>query len=478
MTRTRYFVILGAMRTGSNLLEQIIAGIPGTFCFGEAYNSGFIGGPQRQDLPDWTLERRNNDPLAMLDAMIAQAGDKLPGFRLFDGHSDAVLTHVLTDPTCARIVLKRDPVESFISLQIAQETGQWILRNPKRRRMARVRFDPDAFEAYRARLDRHYQDIAKRLRDSGQTALDLDYLDLDDPDLPDRLAGFLGLSPGLAASPALLRQNPRALRTKVTNYEEICAYLGLTPTPLRPQPLPGPARFLLSNHLPIAAAPVPGPGLLPLQALIHRLDCRAAGADGLGRSQLINRAERGALLETGPAKGRRAFCVVAAPDRRLKWLMGRVLFSGPDGPARLILQERHPDLPEQAATWRGWPAGRRHGVFADFLDLVEAALSDRADLPCPAAWHSQANLVDALRSDGAVIELFAEGDFPTLCQAVIEAGGVSTLPRGQTNAIASLVEPMPDDDPIPAALSERANRLHARDLQDLAPWLGTRQGVT
>ena len=55
-------------------------------------------------------------------------------------------------PRCAKIVLTRNPVDSYVSRKIAQATGQWKLTNVKRRKDSTVRFDAEEFEGHLARL--------------------------------------------------------------------------------------------------------------------------------------------------------------------------------------------------------------------------------------------------------------------------------------------------------------------------------------
>lgn len=453
------------MRTGSNLLEQIIAGLPGTICHGEAFNPAFVGGPRREDILGWTREARDRDPLGFLQAMREDAGDALPGFRLFDRHSPQVMAHVLADPDCLRIVLRRDPLHSFVSLKIAQETDQWVLRARRRRRMARAYFDPNAFASYRDGLKAHYDRIAVGMGAAGTTALHLDYEDLQDPGLPARLAQHLGRPATLTQPPVLVRQNPVSLRSKVINYAQMCAELGLTPEKLAPQSLPGPDQLHLSSSLPVAVASIAGPGLLPLQTLIHRLDCRITGAAPKGRGPLTSAVSGGKLFERGRAEGRAIFAVISPPARRLKWLMGQVLFVGPDTLARLFLRECHPDLPETVEAWGALPAEKRNTIFAAFLDLVAKALAGEADLACPPDWQSQAAHLSALAGNGPAPRLYHDADFAAMAADVCSASGQSRFPNGQQNAIASMVQAPPDTDPIPKDLEARANAIHAQDLE-------------
>ena len=69
-------------------------------------------------------------PLRLLTSL-RQKGEGLTGFRYFHDHDPRVLPVVLEDPACAKIILTRNPIESYVSLKIAQATGQWKLTNAK-----------------------------------------------------------------------------------------------------------------------------------------------------------------------------------------------------------------------------------------------------------------------------------------------------------------------------------------------------------
>ena len=45
-----YFVILAVMRTGSNLLEELINAADGVSCYGEIFNPAFAGHAHKSDL--------------------------------------------------------------------------------------------------------------------------------------------------------------------------------------------------------------------------------------------------------------------------------------------------------------------------------------------------------------------------------------------------------------------------------------------
>jgi len=59
--------------------------------------------------------------------------------------SNFLEAHVLDDPECAKVILTRNPLDSYVSLKIAAQTGQWKLTDAKQRREAKVRFEPQDF---------------------------------------------------------------------------------------------------------------------------------------------------------------------------------------------------------------------------------------------------------------------------------------------------------------------------------------------
>ena len=68
--------------------------------------------------------------------------------RQFPDHDPRVLEPILDDRSCAKIMLGRNPLESYLSLKIARQTGQWMLTSEKRRKEAQVPFDATEFASH------------------------------------------------------------------------------------------------------------------------------------------------------------------------------------------------------------------------------------------------------------------------------------------------------------------------------------------
>src|SRR6056297_3573060 len=126
--RFEAFVIFAEMRTGSNYLEATLNDLPDIDCKGELYNPTFMGHHTTFEMHGIDMDRREQAPLDLLEAVIRNAGDDaLPGFRFFHDHDPRVLERVLPDPRIAKVILTRNPLDSYVSRRIASETGQWRL---------------------------------------------------------------------------------------------------------------------------------------------------------------------------------------------------------------------------------------------------------------------------------------------------------------------------------------------------------------
>jgi LPS sulfotransferase NodH len=220
MSRFDYFVILAEMRTGSNFLEANLNLLEGVTCHGEAFNPSFIGFPKTEDLLGVTYEMREADPFLLL-ARIKES-DGLGGFRLFHNHDQRIAEECLSDPRCAKIILSRNPVDSFVSWKIAQATGQWKLTNATHSKTKPVTFDFDEFEAHLLATESFQKHVQRRLQVSGQTAFYINYDDLRDVDAVNGIAAFLGVGARLdSINKKLKKQNPDPLEDKVTNFAEM-----------------------------------------------------------------------------------------------------------------------------------------------------------------------------------------------------------------------------------------------------------------
>jgi LPS sulfotransferase NodH len=263
--RFDYFVMFAEMRTGSNFLETNINSINGLKCYGEAYNPAFIGYPNKSDLLGVTQAMRDGDPLRLINTMKEKTSG-LPGFRFFNNHDARVLEHCLPDPRCAKIILTRNPLDSYVSWKIAQATDQWKLTEFKNQRTAKVVFDKTEFANHLAKLQTFQLRLMKGLQTTGQTAFYIAYEDIPDVDVLNGLAIHLGVEGRIEQiSKSLKRQNPASLRDKVSNYDEMITALtdidhfNLNHTPsFEPRRGPVVPGYIAANTAPLMYLPIKG----------------------------------------------------------------------------------------------------------------------------------------------------------------------------------------------------------------------------
>lgn len=225
MAKFTSFVIFGEMRTGSNFLEINLNRLQGLHCHGEAFNPYLLGNHTNKELCGFTAIQRDENPLGLLAALRAKT-DGLSGFRYFHDHDPRVLDAVLDDPDCAKIILTRNPVESYISWKIARETDQWRLMNTRKHTSVTPEFNMGEFEHQFAAIYDFQLMLLNRLQVLGQTAFYLDYEDIMNIDVLNGIAAFLGVKDRLKTIDSTLKkQNPEAIEAKVSNPDEMAAAL-------------------------------------------------------------------------------------------------------------------------------------------------------------------------------------------------------------------------------------------------------------
>lgn len=372
------------MRTGSNYLEANLNAMTGVHCYGEVFNPHFIGHKGKTSLFGHSIADRDADPLALLRDMGSQT-DGLAGFRYFHDHDPRVLQPVLTDPACAKIILTRNPIDSYVSLKIAQETGQWKLTDARRLKTAQIRFDAAEFEAHVAALHAFQVQLMHGLQISGQTAFYIDYDDINDLDVLNGLAVFLGVGGLTSLDGSILKQNPEPITQKVLNPDEMEHALAridrfnLSQTPnFEPRRAPMVPQFVASTAAGLLYMPVRGG---PVARVTDWL--RSFGQIEGDFSQKTLRQWKKAQVR------QRSFTVLRHPVARAHDVFCAQILMGQFGKIRdqmgsvhkLTLPPVGQDYPDAAAHRAG---------FLAFLGWVKLNLSGQTSIRVDAHWASQA----------------------------------------------------------------------------------------
>ncbi len=428
-----YYVIFAEMRTGSNFLESNLNALGGVECHGEAFNPHFIGYPKRTDILGVTQAMREQDP-ARLIRTIREHSDGMGGFRFFHDHDPRVLDITLDDPRCAKIILTRNPLDSYVSWKIARETGQWKLTNVKRRKDSKVHFDGIEFERHVARLQEFQVHLLNRLQVSGQTGFYLAYEDLQSVDVMNGLARFLGVGARLEALDASLKkQNPSPVQDKVSNFDEMARQLGgvdpfnLTRTP---------------NFEPRRGAGIPG-YVTGAQAALLFMPVRSgpervvrawmAGLDTVSEDSLPTKYTQKSLRQWMRGKrGHRSFTVLRHPVARAHAAFcERILMRGPGTFSdirktlrnfyKVPLPGRSPDA--------SYDRDAHRAAFLGFLGFLRANLAGQTSLRVDAHWATQAAVLEGLAQFRAPDMIVREDEMHSYLPALARQVGYAKPPR-------------------------------------------------
>ncbi len=425
-----YFVILADMRTGSNFLEANINKIDELTCHGEAFNGAFIGYPNSNDILGVTQSERDESPALLID-VIRSKSDGLGGFRYFRDHDPRVLDTILSDPKCAKVVLTRNPLESFVSLQIARATGQWKLTNVKHARREKVHFDQTSFLIYLGEVQDFQSTVRRGLQRTGQTAFYLTYDDLQELEVINGLAAYLGSSGRLnELDGKLKRQNPEGVLDKVSNPEDLIETLegidrfDIHQVPnLEPRRGPRVPHYIAAPKTSLLFLPLPGNGEVAIADWLSRLDDGSKPLSGFTRKSLRDWKRQ--------AGEHRSFTVVRHPLARAHAAFCE--FSSRDGGGALlhlrnVLQKAHEiDFPRLRL---GDPAEdtSHKEAFSAFLSFVQKNLSGQTAVRVHSSWASQTALIQGLAEicspDLVIRETRAQEELAVLCAQI----GRDTMP--------------------------------------------------
>ena len=446
MTRFDYFVVFAEMRTGSNFLEANLNAVPGIVCHGEAFNPSFIGFPNRTEVLGITREERDAEPQRLVSAVRDEPG-VLAGFRFFNDHDPRVLDGLLADPRCAKIVLTRNPVESYVSRRIAAATGQWKLTNVKHARASRIRFDRGEFERHLDALQAFQLRILRALQVSGQTAFYLDYEDLQEVEVMNGLAAWLGVEGRLEGlDKKLKKQNPEPLEARVENYEEMVGALsrldrfdlGRTPV-FEPRRGPAVPSYVAAPEAGLLYMPVRSGPEAAVRDWLSALDDGAPVQDGMNQGTLRKwrlahpRHRSFTVLRHPLARAHAAFC-----DRILATGQG----SYPEIRKSLMQVFKLP-LPKGPDA-EGYDLSTHRAAYLGFLGFVKANLGGQTNLRVDPAWASQLTIVQGWAQLAPPDLMLREEGLAEALARLAEGSG-RTAPRlGETDPHARVLEAIHD----------------------------------
>ena len=423
------FVVLAEMRTGSNYLESNLNALDGVTCYGEAFNPFFIGHKGKERLLGVTLKERDASPDRLLGAMQGQT-DGISGFRLFFDHDPRVRDIVLNDPACAKVILTRNPLDSYVSLQIARRTGQWMLTDARHKKAAKITFDTADFAAYLAQIQATHRDAMAQLQTTGQAPFFVGYDDLGNLDVMNGLAAFLGAPARLEKlSGKLKKQNPASLEDKVENFDEMRAgiaemdLMGLLETPqLEPRRHAMVPHYVAAAETPLLYLPVPGGPVAQVEGFLTALDNQPL-RHGFNQKSLRQ------WKRQNPTH--RSFAVVAHPLLRAhRVFCSRILSTGPGNfPEIRNTLRRVYGLPlPDDGPGPGYKLNDHRRAFLAFLKFLGDNLAGRTSVRVDACWASQHAVLDGMSGFAFPDMVMREDDLAEALPFLARQAGAETVP--------------------------------------------------
>ncbi|MGR3373945.1 MAG: nodulation protein NodH [Pseudooceanicola nanhaiensis] len=468
-----YFVMFAEMRTGSNFLEANLNAFPSVTCHGEAFNPHFIGYPNRDEILGVTLEDRERDPGALIRT-IRDRTEGMGGFRYFHDHDARVFDIVMEDPRCAKIVLTRNPVDSYVSWKIAQATGQWKLTDVRRRKADAAEFDAAEFEAHMQALQAFQVRLMNALQRSGQTAFYVAYEDLQDLDVMNGIAAFLGVPDRLEAlDQSLKRQNPAPLEKKVTNFEEMEQALArldrfnLSRTPnFEPRRGPAVPSYVAAAKSPLIYLPVRSGPEAGIRGWL-------AALDGVGEEELLTRLTQKALRQWKRRnKGHRSFTVIRHPVARAQAAFcERILATGEGAltEIRKVLRQRYKLPIPGGDPGADWDAAAHKAALLAFLDFVKANIAGQTSIRIDPAWATQSSLVEGMGQFALPDMVIREEEMAEWLPLLARSAGCEAPPVPDTAMSAG---PVPLDDYYDDEVEAKVAEVYQRDYMifGYGPW--------
>jgi len=446
-----YFVVFAEMRTGSNFFEDSLNRLDGVSCHGEAYNPTFIGTRELTELFDVTMVDREAEPFKLLDRI--KSADGMNGFRFFNDHDPRILDTMLADPRCAKIILTRNPVESYVSLQIAVDTDLWQISDVKDHQQRPIKFSPWFFNKFVETLQNFQLRLLNTLQKSGQTAFYIDYEDLQDIDVLNGLAKFLGVDSRLdSLGDKFIKQNANALSDKVSNFAEmedaLAAYdrFSLTRTPnFEPRRGPVVPTYVLPPQSSLMFLPIDSG---PTDAVSSWL----AGLDEVKPTELMTQLNQSALRKWKRENvGHRCFTVVRHPVARAHAAFVDVVLSADKGHwanvREMLLSKYKLPIPVYYPDAE-YDQTKHKLAFKEFLKFIKANLTGQTGVRVNSNWATQQHIIQGF-SQFAVPDFIMREDRLEDDLAIIAAQiGKTAMPNinGMTDPHAELLSSIYDDE--------------------------------
>lgn len=211
-TPLREFVILSCARTGSTQLQEYINQFPGTECFGEVFKHDHVTEPQWENASRYFASRSEAAALHRESALqfwlklrdAVHIKHRRVGAKIFYYHreGESIWDYILNAEIGIIHLTRRSLFASFISLELANQTGIWSCNFPgqpekpvatARSSAPTIRFDTARYIEHRDYIVQQDRMISAKLA-SNPNVLNVEYDQISNTDcMSNILSAFLGV---------------------------------------------------------------------------------------------------------------------------------------------------------------------------------------------------------------------------------------------------------------------------------------------
>lgn len=223
------FVIFSYPRSGSYLLIDLLNKIEGVKCHGEIFKNEAIELDEDiRNLFSWDVKQRDQRPHAYLSKIIDLSEGKAIGFKLLASQSKTMEVHMNGSDEFSKIILRRNVIDVYISLQRAKATGVWVDKGiPRPFEDASFLFEAEQFEHECHWHHKYYHRLECCAKKRPHRFLLIDYEEVVDRSAFERICPFLGVPtpPAQTLMSEMKKQTTEKMGDLIINIEEMKNYI-------------------------------------------------------------------------------------------------------------------------------------------------------------------------------------------------------------------------------------------------------------
>ena len=223
------FIVFCYARTGSYRFMDILNRQDNITAYGEVFKN------QRIELSPDILEKlglKNNDtelrdsaPIEFYNKLAKLHDNQHFGFKIFPGHNYQIRSYLAKKDDLIKIYLVRNPIQSYISVKLAQKTGKWVVKKDSvvKKDKVQIDFSLDDFSNYLSRHINAYTQVKIWSSLSNEDVHTLDYSHAVDSDKLSKFVETLGL-PCSTIETEHKKVISRPYNDVVSNWDEVNSY--------------------------------------------------------------------------------------------------------------------------------------------------------------------------------------------------------------------------------------------------------------